>query len=57
MQDKRKGMITAIVTMETDTVAEIAKLRERDGLSMSEYQKRAAQAYDLMYPGWPYQAR
>lgn len=57
MQDKREGTITAIVIMEADTVAEIAKLRERDGLSMSEYQKRAAQAYDLMYPGWPYQAR
>ena len=47
-------MIPALVVMEADTAAEIAKLQQRDGLSMSDYQKRAAQAYALMYPGWPY---
>jgi hypothetical protein len=57
LQEKRKGMIPAIVVMEVDTAAEISMLQQRDGLSMSEYQKRAAQAYALMFPGWPYPPR
>lgn len=40
--------------MKATTAAEIAILRRRDGLSMAEYQKRAADAYALMMPGWPY---
>lgn len=54
LEEKRKGLIPAIVVMEAETAAEIARLQRRDELSMSEYQKRAAEAYALMYPGWPY---
>lgn len=34
------------------TAAQIAILRLRDGLSMAEYQRRAAEAYALMMPGY-----
>jgi hypothetical protein len=57
LQEKRNGMIPAIVVMEADTAAAISMLQQRDGLSMPEYQKRAAQAYALMFPGWPYPPR
>ena len=46
--------VAETIIMTATTAAEIAILRQRDGLSMIEYQKRAVQAYALMMPGWPY---
>ena len=47
-------MVTATVVLEAVTAAKIANLRQRDDITMDEYQKRAAEAYALMLPGWPY---
>lgn len=38
--------------LDRETAAQIAILRLRDGLSMAEYQRRAAEAYALMMPGY-----
>lgn len=48
-----------MVTLDLDaaTTAQIAILRLRDGLSMAEYQRRAAEAYALMMPGYLAEAR
>ena len=47
-------ILTLIIDVDASTGTQIEILRLRDGLSMAEYQKRAAQAYALMLPGWPY---
>lgn len=50
---RRSGAVQ-MVTLDLDaaTTAQIAILCLRDGLSMAEYQKRAAEAFALMVPGW-----
>ena len=55
---RRSGAVQ-MVTLDLDaaTTAQIAILRLRDGLSMAEYQRRAAEAYALMMPGYLAEAR
>lgn len=45
------------IEMDDTTAVAVQSLRQRDRITMSEYQKRAAQAYALMFPGWPYLPR
>lgn len=49
-----RSMVTLSIVVEVTTRAQVEILLLRDGVSMAEYQKRAAQAYALMLPGWPY---
>lgn len=46
-----RDVVPAALDLDATTAAQIAILRLRDGLSMAEYQRRAAEAYALMMPG------
>jgi hypothetical protein len=52
---RRPASLTQVpIEMDDTTAVAVQSLRQRDRITMSEYQKRAAQAYALMFPGWPY---